>query len=117
MKKTLSIVLSFCFIISLFACMSGVSVYAIDNTPEPQAVTEKIEVTESYEKEAAKSEEEKAKEQKQAAVIKKQTKAAALTATTTTAEKKNATSGIYTYSVSNGEAMLMYGKEASNRKQ
>ena len=93
MKKTLSIVLSFCFIISLFACMSGLSVYAIDNTPEPKAVTEKIDVTESYETEAAKSEEEKAKEQKQAAVIKKQTKAAAPTATTTTAEKKNATSG------------------------
>ena len=94
MKKTLSIVLSFCFVVSLFTCISGLSVYAIDNTPELKAVTEKIEATESYETEAAECEEEKAKEQEQAEVIKKQTKAAAPTTITTTAEKKSAaTSG------------------------
>ena len=94
MKKLLSIFLTLSFVVSLFACMSGLPVYAVDNTPEPQAVTERIEVTESYETEAAKSEEEKAKEQEKAEVIKKQTKAAAPTTTTTTAEKKNAaTSG------------------------
>ena len=92
MKRIISIILTISFVAALFACMSGLSVYAIDNTPEPKAVTERIKVTESSEKETAESEED-INEQEKAQVIKKQTKAAAPTTTSTTAEKKNATSG------------------------
>ncbi|MBR3145242.1 MAG: leucine-rich repeat protein, partial [Clostridia bacterium] len=85
--------------------MSGLSVYAVDNTPEPTEVVEKASeekiVEETADNKAAERPEkfEETEEKTFSATSSIKTKS-------TAAEAKGATSGIYTYSVSNGEATV-----------
>ena len=86
-KKLLTAILSLSMIISLFTCLSGLSAYAIDNTPEPKEVVEKAseETADNKAAETPKKVEETEKTTFSAtSPIKRKS---------TTAEAKNATSG------------------------
>ena len=43
-KKAISVIVAMGMIISMFACMTGLSVFAVDNTPAPAAAVVKAPV-------------------------------------------------------------------------
>ncbi|MBR3144890.1 MAG: hypothetical protein IKF53_03240, partial [Clostridia bacterium] len=103
--RVLSTVLSFILMITLFSSVSGLSAFAIDNTPASTEVVEKVSVEKIVE-ETADNKAAEITEKVEETEEKTFSANSSIRTKSTTADAKGATSGIYTYSVSNGEATV-----------